>query len=343
MSRMPVVVVLMLAALTVSATAQKPDKSQKAAKRQQKAASLPALIWRDPGDVSALDLINGAGGTAHAPNPEGTFTFEQEVMQETSPKFDVEDEQHVKWRVKLGQEPESETAATRLLWAAGYFVDEDYYLAELKVAALPALQRGQEFVTPGAHGEASVVHKARLERKSKKDVKKIGNWDWFQNPFVGTREFNGLRIMTSLLNDWDLSTLNNSIYEVDGERRYAISDAGATFGNTGNNFTRSKSTPKDYGGSKFIETVAPDFIDFVLHSRPFFLGAINANNYRDRTRMEQIPKHIPRADAKWLGERLSRLSDDQIRDAFRAAGYSAQDVELLAQTVRTRVAQLTAL
>ena len=47
-------------------------------------------------------------------------------MQETSPKFDVEDDQHVQWRVKLGEEPQSETAATRLLWAAGYFVDEDY-------------------------------------------------------------------------------------------------------------------------------------------------------------------------------------------------------------------------
>ena len=43
------------------------------------------------------------------------------------------DEQGVLWKVKLGQEPQSETAATRLLWAAGYFVDEDYYMAEFRV------------------------------------------------------------------------------------------------------------------------------------------------------------------------------------------------------------------
>ena len=69
-------------------------------------------------------------------------------------------------------------------------------------------------------------------------------------------------------------------------------------------------------------TTTPDFIDFVLHSRPFFLSAVNVPNYRDRTRMEQITKHIPRADARWLGHRLSMLSEEQIRDGFRAAGYT---------------------
>ena len=30
----------------------------------------------------------------------------------------------------------------------------------------------------------------------------------------------------SLLNNWDLKEVNNSIYEVNGERRYLVSDAG---------------------------------------------------------------------------------------------------------------------
>ena len=68
-------------------------------------------------------------------------------------------------------------------------------------------------------------------------------------------------------------------------------------------------------------------VDFVMHSRPFLLTVFWVENYRFRTKMETITKHIPRADARWLGQRLSRLTDDQIRDGFRAAGYGAGDVE----------------
>jgi hypothetical protein len=258
-------------------------------------------------------------------------------MQATSPKFDIEDEHGVQWKVKLGQEPASETAATRFLWAAGYFVDEDYYLAELRVMGMSKLHRGENFVSAGG-----TVRRARLERKPKA-MKKVGAWDWFDNSFLGTRELNGLRVMMSLLNNWDLAQTNNSIDEMGGELRYVVSDVGATVGNTGNNITRSKSAPKDYADTTFIEDTTSDFIDFVLHSRPFFLSAINVPNYRDRTRMEQVTKHIPRADAKWLGHRLSMLSKKQIRDGFRAAGYTHAEIEMYTQAMRKRIAELGAL
>lgn len=141
----------------------------------------------------------------------------------------------------------------------------------------------------------------------------------------------------------DLAQTNNSVYEVDGERRYVISDLGATFENTGNNLTRSKSAPRAYAGSTFIEKTRSDFIDFVLHSRPFFLSAVNVPNYRNRTRMEQVTKHIPRADAKWLGQRLAMLSEEQICDAFRAAGYTQEEVWIYTQAMRKRIGELGAL
>ena len=327
------ILMLAVAALSASATAQKKDTSAKKAN----AANLPERIWRDPGNMASLDLMYGAGGKAHAPDPRGTFTFVKENTDGTSPKFDVADGQGVEWKVKLGQESQSETAATRFLWAAGYFTDEDYYLAELTVKRLPTLRRGQEFVSSGG-----IVHGARLERKPA-TVKKLGNWDWFDNPFLGRRELNGLRVMMSLLNNWDLKKVNNSIYVVSGERHYVVSDVGATFGKTGNELKRSRDVPDDYEDSKFIAKVTPDFIDLVLHSRPFFLGAVDVPNYRERTKMEEITKHIPRADAKWLGQRLSKLTDDQIRDGFRAAGYGAGDVETLTNTIRKRIAALEAL
>jgi hypothetical protein len=332
-TRLCAILMLALTAVSAGVTAQKKDTSAKKAD----AAKLPERIWRDPGDMASLDLIYGAGGKAHAPDPTGTFTFVKEDLLNTSPKFDVTDGQGVAWKVKLGEESQAETAATRFLWAAGYFVDEDYYKADLTVTGLPTLQRGQEFVSSGG-----IVHGVRLERKLP-TVKKLENWDWFDNPFVGQRELNGLRVMMSLLNNWDLKKVNNSIYVVDGERQYVVSDVGATFGNTGNVMTRSKGVPKDYEDSKFIAKVTPDFVDFVLHSRPFFLGAVDVSNYRERTKMEDITKHIPRADAKWLGRSLSMLSEEQIRDGFRAAGYAPEETEVYTQVVRKRIAELDAL
>jgi len=319
--------------ISIPAQAQKHSKQ----KATEKAADLPALIWRDPGNISTLNLVYGIGGSERAPDPNGTYTFDKEDMSGTSPKFDVKDEKGVKWRIKLGQEPQAETAATHLLWAAGYFVDEDYYLPEVKVQGLPKLRRGQNFVAEGG-----IVHHARLERKEK-EIKNIGNWDWFKNPFVGTKEFNGLRVMMSLLNNWDLKSINNSIYAVDGEKRYLVSDAGATFGKTGNNMSRSKSDVKGYEESKFIEKEKPDEVDFEMHSRPFLLSAVNVPNYHGRTKMENVTKHIPRADAKWLGQLLGQLSEEQIRDCFRAAGYTPDEVEGYTKEVQKRIAALNAL
>jgi hypothetical protein len=325
--------ILFFLGVSIPAGAQKHEKQ----KAKKNVADLPAVIWRDPGDISALNLVYGAGGSEHAPDPNGTYTFDKEDMNGTSPKFDVKDGQGVKWRVKLGQEPQAETAATRLLWAAGYFVDEDYYLAEVKVEGLPKLRRGQNFVSEGG-----VVHRVRLERKDK-EIKKIGNWDWFKNPFTGTKELNALRVMMSLLNNWDLKDINNSVYVVDGEQRYVVSDVGATFGKTGSSISRSKRDLKGYEESKFVEKETPAEVDFAMHSRPFLLTAVNVPNYHKRTEMENVTKHIPREDAKWLGHLLGQLSDEQIRDCFRAAGYTPDEVEGYSKEVQARIAALNAL
>jgi hypothetical protein len=313
-------------------------ESSKRLEHAEAAASLPAVIVHDPGDLPTLDLYYGAGGKEHAPDPNGTFTFVEEDMKQTSPKFDVVDAQGEKWRVKLGQEPQAETAATRLLWAAGYFVDEDYYVAELKVEKLPKLHRGQEFVT----ADGTAVRGARLKRKSK-DMKKLGDWSWFENPFVGTKELNGLRVMMCLVNNWDLAADNNAIYEVDGERHYLVSDVGASFGSTGSSISRSKGKLDDYAKSKFIEKTNTDTVDFVMHSKPFILTAVNVSNYRHRSRMEEVGKHIPRADAKLLGQRLAQLSESQIQDCFRAAGYPQDKIDGYTKVVKQRIAELVAL
>lgn len=153
--------VLMLLALSTLLTAQETGNNK------QK-TNLPNVIWRDHGNIASLDLFYGEGGKENAPDPGAKFTFVKEDTSSSNPKFDVQDDRGVQWKVKLGQETQAETAATRLLWAAGYFVDEDYYLAKLKVAGMPKLQHGEDFVSTGG-----IVNGARLERKQK-DVKKLG-------------------------------------------------------------------------------------------------------------------------------------------------------------------------
>jgi hypothetical protein len=225
-----------------------------------------------------------------------------------------------------------------LVWAAGYFADEDYYLPEIRVEKLPKLDRGRQYVSKGG-----VVHGVRLERKLK-GQKKDGNWSWSKNPFVGTKELDGLKIMMALMNNWDLKEINNDIYEEQGgPSRYVVSDLGATFGRTGNPLVRSKSNLRDYRHSKFIQKVKSEQVDFYMSSRPFSLTAVDVPNHVTRTKMQGVVKNIPRTHAEWLGRVLGQLSAEQIRDCFRAAGYTPEEVEGYTKVVRGRIADLNRL
>jgi hypothetical protein len=295
-------------------------------------AGTTIALWSDRGDPLALDLLNGPGGKEHQPGT--SFKFIEETKGGTSPKFMVEDENGARWKVKLGHEAKSETAATRLLWAAGYNADEDYYRPQISVQGMKPLSRGQEYVSSGG-----IVRDARLERQD--GEKKLSNWSWYKNPFVGTREFNGLRVMVALINNWDLKEINNGVYNASGaEGRYVISDLGASLGRTGNSFARSRGVMKDYRETKFVKKVTSKDVDLVMHSRPFFLTIFNFPYYRTRTRMESVTEDIPIADARWIGNLLSQFSPEQIRDCFRAAGFMPEEVEGYTRIVIQRIEAL---
>jgi hypothetical protein len=295
----------------------------------------PASIWEDRGDLSKLNMIDGPGGAAHRPGNQ--FHFLKESMNGTSPKFEVQDEKGIKWKVKLGEEARSEMAATRLVWAAGYYVDEDYYRPEIHVDGMKPLSRGREFV----HEDGTVVS-VRLERhRSGPDPM---TWSWFENPFKGTKEFNGLRVVMALLNNWDLKEINNAIYVQADGNIYAVADLGAVFGRSGNSFTRSKGVAKDYANSPFIEKIKEGHVDFELSTRPFFMQVFaNPHYYQERVDMSKVVKAIPIDDARWVGNTLGGLSAEQIADCFRSAGFSSSEVETYTQAVKQRISALMAL
>jgi hypothetical protein len=270
--------------------------------------SAPAVIWREPADIKARDLYWGPGGKEHA--PQGTMTFIKEKLNGTRPKFDMRDSNGIRWGVKFGIEAKPETAATRLVWAVGYFTNEDYYVPELPVKGLPRLSRGEDLIRHG------VIYGARLKRHNT-DEEEIGDWSWNQNPFVGTRELNGLKIMMEILCNTDLARDNQHVYDEHGvEQRYVAVDLGLSFGLAGKTHWRTAANLKAYDARPLIAKVGPDYVDF-WHF-----------------------KHIPRADAKWIGGWLGQLSDAQISDAFRAADFSPAEVQGFTEKVREKINEL---
>ena len=299
-----------------------------------------ATLWKDPGNIKSLDLFYGPGGKKH--EPHGPFEFVKEDLKGTSPKFDVTDGDGTKWRAKVGVEARPETVASRLLWAMGYGANENYFFADLKVEKLPPqLKRGQNFVS--APDEVRAV---RLQRHPGGE-KKAEVWHWRANPFFGTREFNGLRVMMALINNWDLKDENNAIYDdpsSPGKQIYEVTDVGATFGRAGKSYTdkMSKDNVRAYTHSKFISKITPEYVSFNLPARPPLLYAVfEPTFFWPEMHLRWIGKKVPRADVRWIAARLAQLSPKQIRDAFRAAGYKPDEIEALAAVLERRISELS--
>jgi len=172
----------------------------------------------------------------------------------------------------------------------------------------------------------------RLEARSSGE-KRVGEWKWEENPFVGTRPFQGLKVMMLFLENWDIKDSNNEIVQVKATNRlrYVVSDLGATFGKTGGvpvlwTITRSRNNPEDYEKAKFVEGVDDGMVKF-----------------RYSGKKKDIFENITVSDARWIGNLLSRLSRAQIRDAFRAANYDREETAILSDAVMGRIAQLRTL
>jgi hypothetical protein len=280
--------------------------------KDKKAREGTPVIWREPADIATRDLFLGPGGEAMKPDMS-KITFIEDRPGGYSIKYLVRDGAGRKWVTKRREEAQPETAATRLVWAVGYYTDITYFARSVLIGG-----KGMFF---------NVRFEARPE-----GVKRLDPWAWDKNPFVGTRELQGLKVLMVLMNNWDLKDSNNQVLFTrdeqtgEGELRYIVSDLGATFGKTGGPASHTRNVPSDYAKTKFVTGVENGFVRFDYHGK-------NGGILRDIT-VEQ---------AKWIGGLLSRLSDKQIKDAFRAGGYSPEEVEMLAGTVRARINELTRL
>jgi hypothetical protein len=301
-----------------------------------------ASLWRDPGSISAKDLFYGDGGQEG--QPAAPFKFIAENTSGTNPKFDVEDATGKKWRVKLAEEARPEVVASRLLWAVGYYVNDDYLLHVATIQGLD-IKRGAKRV----HNGEQVID-ARFSRKPGKDTK-VAIWEWKTSPFRDTREFNGLRVMMAVLNNWDLKDVNNAVYinKKTGHQTFLVSDVGATFATNTLETSRAKDKGNvdSYVNSKFITKTTPATVDFgtpgaptgVLIKSAGFLAA----DYAKRRGYDWIGEDIPREDARWIGSMLGQLSHQQLVDAFRAGNFPPESIDQYVSVLESRIAQLKAL
>ncbi|MCC6745791.1 MAG: hypothetical protein IT175_18160 [Acidobacteria bacterium] len=293
------------------------------------------VVWTSPGRVERLDLAGGPGGSVGA--PKAPFTFLEEDTGGTNPKIKVRDARGVEWGVKWGEEVNSEVFASRLAWAVGYFVEPSYFVAKGKIDGVSGLDRAKKFVGPDG-----TFSDARFERKDK-GVTKLGDeqsWRWDDNPFVGTKELDGLKVMMMLVSNWDSKDQrdagrgsNTKLFVINTragkETRYVVSDWGGTMGKWGGFFRRAKWDCDGYAGQndEFVKGVKEGMVEFGYSGQ--HTGTIKDG--------------IPVAHVKWLMTYLGKLTDNQIRAALRASGASPGDEECFARAVRGRISALQAI
>ena len=224
-----------------------------------------------------------------------------------SPKWEVKDPEGRKWSVKMGPEASSEVTTSRILWGVGYHQPPNYYLGWWRVGRDQRVQNG----SPGRF------------RPELKELDSKGGWAWVQNPFADTVQFRGLLVLLAMLNSADLKDDNNSVYELsrprDGVRRwFVVRDLGSSLGETG--WRPQRNDVELFEQSRFITGIEGGFLRFGIKGR--FPGRF---------------EHLRPEDARWIGQRLRRLTPGQWRDAFRAGGYDEATGERYIRAIGRRI------
>jgi hypothetical protein len=189
--------------------------------------------------------------------------------------------------------------ASRLLWGIGYHQPPIYYVGEWHAAGAP---------------EPNPQLPARF-REKKPDLHGLdakGDWSYFENPFVDTREMHGLLVLQVMLGNSDLKDEQNAIYDLDepfegAAKWYVARDLGQSFGRTG-----VLNAPR--GDIKVFEET------------PFIKGVDEHGYVRFdyRGRHDVLVSKMTPPDVEWICRRLQTLTDEQWHDAFRAGGYAPE-------------------
>jgi len=283
-----------------------------------------AELWQEPTDLLARDLLSGPGGAALAPPENGSFAFVAFKTTGTNPGYDVKDASGRMWSVKLGIEAQSEVTASRILWAMGFPQPASYFV--------------RQFTLTGV--DAGVKTTARF-RTDTEQWRSTGEWSWYENPFVNTQPFRGLIVAQMVLNNWDMKTTNNRLYEATDatavpRRQYMVRDVGSSLGHSkqfrlfamlGTRGSQgSKNDVGDFERQGFIASVDNDKVAF---------------DYRGMN--QALVDTVTVADVIWASEQLAKIPDGHWQAAFKAGAYPQADADRYIAKIKEKIGQGLAL
>jgi hypothetical protein len=238
--------------------------------------------------------------------------------------------------VKWGGEVRAENFAVRLVWACGYFAETTYFFASGTIDGASGLQRASSCIAADC-----TFHDARfeLEEPHARTFFEEHSWAWNDNPFVGSRQLHGLKILAMLLSDWDTKDRrdvargsNTAIFEhrlsrFRREARYLITDWGGSMGRWGGNIvTRGRWDPEGFEAQtpQFVTGVSDGFVQFG------YIGQRTAD----------VALGITPSDVRWLLQYLGAITDTQLREALDASGASPDERDRFTRAIRDRIGQL---
>ena len=305
---------------------------RRAGPRRLKAAA--HRIWRDPGPPGELDAVNGPGGVGGAPVPP--FRFIEEHTTGSQPCMSVRDAQGRRWRVKWGNEVRCETFAVRLAWACGFFAEVTYFLPSGTIAGCTNLSRTRDCIDDsGAFCDA----RFELDDPAVRKLFEEHSWAWNDNPFVGTRELTGLKIVAMLLSNWDTKDRrdvargsNTAIFEhkvsrLRREARYLVTDWGGSMGRWG--ATPATRGRWDVAG---FEEQTPHFVKGTTDGWVIF-------GYAGQ-RTDDVARNVSIAHALWFHGYAARVPPAYWTHALLASGASQDEAARFTAALLERLRQL---
>lgn len=292
------------------------------------ALAVQTFLWSDPGTVAAIDFSQPAGGV---PGPAAPYTYLAEPGQGTSAKVMIRDARGIVWQVKGGPEARAEAFVTRLVRALGYYAESILFVARGKIEGVHGLQRASGFIDGDGNFTWAGFERREPGAKFRPDL----TWRWSDNPFTGSRELNGLRILMMLLSNWDNKDgndrrgANTGVLELGGRYVYFVTDWGQSLGAWGGwsrYFGRTNWNCADYSrqSAEFVRQLPDGRLRFGYSGQ-------NTGGFRDGITTE---------DVAWLMQYLGQVTDAQIRVGLLESGASVEEQNCFAAALRDRIEQL---
>ena len=289
-------------------------------------------VWR-PIDTASADLLSGPPATNGFPfdaDVACAFHYPEKPLTGVTPKFECEVVPGDAVKVKFGRdngEVFAEVAATRLFWALGFFVDRMY---PVRVTCLNCPQDPHRVSAAewrlGKPGNVRTMRfdPAAIERKIEGDsieVPDYEGWSWKELDAVAEHlspavraQVDALKLLAVFVQHVDSKPEQQALVCADGktakdrsgnatcrEPLLVVKDLGSTFG----------------AGSKF------NFEKMKLaswRSVPIWKDVPGCQGHLTRSLIGTLEHPIiSEAGRRFLADRLSLLSDRQLRDLFTAA------------------------